>query len=81
MFIPDPDFCPSLILDLGSWIQKQIQKRGVKKNCRPTFFCGQKNHKYENYIFFELVMKKIWADLQRITAFCPKNCHQAGFGI
>jgi hypothetical protein len=29
---PAPDFYPSRILDLGSRIQKQQQKRGVKKN-------------------------------------------------
>jgi hypothetical protein len=29
--IPDPDFYPSRIPDLGSQIQKQHQKRGVKK--------------------------------------------------
>jgi hypothetical protein len=32
MFIPDPDFYPSRIPDLGSRIHKQQQKRGVKKN-------------------------------------------------
>jgi hypothetical protein len=32
MFIPDPDFYPSLIPDLGSRIPKQQQKRDVKKN-------------------------------------------------
>jgi hypothetical protein len=32
MFIPDPDFYPSRIPDLGSRIQKQQQKRDVKKN-------------------------------------------------
>jgi hypothetical protein len=31
MFIPDPDFYPSRIPDLGSRIQKPQQKRGVKK--------------------------------------------------
>ncbi len=31
MFIPDPDFYPSRIPDLGSRIQKQQQKRGMKK--------------------------------------------------
>jgi hypothetical protein len=41
MFIPDPDFYP----DLGSRIQKQLQKRGVKKNVciffyKLGFFCG-----------------------------------------
>jgi hypothetical protein len=30
--IPDPDFYPFRIPDLGSRIQKQQQKRGVKKN-------------------------------------------------
>ncbi len=30
--IRDPDFYPSRIPDLGSWIQEQQQKRGVKKN-------------------------------------------------
>jgi hypothetical protein len=30
--IPDPDFYPSRIPDLGYRIQKQQQKRGVKKN-------------------------------------------------
>jgi hypothetical protein len=32
MFIPDPDFYPSRIPDLGSRIQNQQQKRGVKRN-------------------------------------------------
>jgi hypothetical protein len=32
MFIPDPDFYPSRIPDLGSRIQKKQQKREVKKN-------------------------------------------------
>jgi hypothetical protein len=30
--IPEPDFYPSRIPDLGSRIQKQQQKRGAKKN-------------------------------------------------
>jgi hypothetical protein len=30
--IPDPDFYPSRIPDLGSRIPKQQQKRGLKKN-------------------------------------------------
>jgi hypothetical protein len=30
--IPDPDFYPSRIPDLGSQIQKQQQKRAMKKN-------------------------------------------------
>jgi hypothetical protein len=39
----------SPILDLGSRIQKQHQKRGVKKICCQTFFCS---HKIENYFIF-----------------------------
>ncbi len=31
MFIPDPDFYPSRIPDLGSRIQKQLPKKGEKK--------------------------------------------------
>jgi len=38
MFIPDPDFYPSQIPDLGSRIQKQQQKRGVKKLVVIPFF-------------------------------------------
>jgi hypothetical protein len=38
MFIPDPDFYPSRIPDLGSRIQKQQQKRGVKKNLLSYLF-------------------------------------------
>ncbi len=42
----------------GSRIQKQQQKRGVKKICCPAYFCSHKNHKIENNINFELVTKK-----------------------
>jgi hypothetical protein len=52
MFIPDPDFYPSRIPDLGSRMQKQQQKRGVKKNCCQTLFCSHKFHKTENYFVF-----------------------------
>jgi hypothetical protein len=46
MFIPDP----------GSRIQKQQQKREVKKNICHTFLCSHKFHKIVNY----------WANFQRI---------------
>jgi hypothetical protein len=59
MFIPDPDFYPSRI-------QKQQQKRGVKKICCHNFFCSQKFHKIANYFSFEVLRKKIWANFQRI---------------
>jgi hypothetical protein len=38
--IPDPDFYPSRIPDLGSRIQKQQQKRGVKIFFFKPFFVG-----------------------------------------
>jgi hypothetical protein len=56
----------SRILDLESQIQKQQQKNGVKKIWCPTFFCSHQYHKNENYFTFELVKKKIWANLQGI---------------
>ncbi len=68
MFIPDPGpgFLP--IQDPGSRsrIQKQQQKRGVKKNLLSHLFCMHKFHKIENYFSFEMLKKKIWANFQRI---------------
>jgi hypothetical protein len=57
--IPDPDFYPSRI-------QKQQQKRGVKKNCCHNLLCSHKFHKIANYFSFEVPKKKIWANFQRI---------------
>ena len=61
MFIPDPDFYPSWILDPGSQIsdhgsriQKHQQKRGVKKISCHTFFCNHKFHKIEHNLIFEI---------------------------
>ncbi len=62
--IPDPDFYPSRIPDLGSRIQKQQQKRGLKKIC--YFFCNHKFHKIEYYFVFKMLKKKIWAKFQII---------------
>ncbi len=50
--IPDPDFYTFRIPDLGSRIQKQHQKRGMKKISCQTFFCSHKFHKIENYFIF-----------------------------
>jgi hypothetical protein len=87
MFIPDPgsqisdpDFYPSRIPDpasripdLVSRIQKQQQKRGVKKNLCHTFLCSHKFHKLEHYFSFEVLKKKIWANFHRIIElFTPK---------
>jgi hypothetical protein len=73
MFIPDPDFYPSRIPDFGSRIQKQQQKRGVKKICCYTFLCSHKFHKTENYFSFEVLKKKIWANFQRIIELFTKE--------
>ena len=73
--IPDPDFYPSRIPDLGSRIQKQQQKRGVKKNLLSyrTFLCSHKFHKIVNYFSFEVLKKKIWANFQRIIELFTKK--------
>jgi hypothetical protein len=69
MFIPDPDFCPSRIPEPGSRIpdpKTETKGGGGVKFVVPPFFCSHKYHKIENYFIFELVKKKIWANLQRI---------------
>ena len=71
--IPDPDFYPSRIPDLGSRIQKQQQKRKVKKISGHTFLCNHKFHKVVNYFSFEVLKKKIWASFQRIIELFTKN--------
>jgi hypothetical protein len=58
MFIPDPDY--------PSRIQKQQQKRGVKKFFCNTFLCSHKFHKIENYFSFEEQKKKILTNFLRI---------------
>jgi hypothetical protein len=64
--IPDPDFYPSRIPDLGSQIQKQQQERGMKKICCHTISCSHKFHKIEKYLIFEMLKKIILANFQRI---------------
>jgi hypothetical protein len=73
--VEDPG-CLSLVLisvHPRSRIQKQQQKRGMKKFCCPIFFCGQKYKKIVNYLIFELVKKTMWATSQRIIEFLPKK--------
>jgi hypothetical protein len=71
--VPDPDFYPSRIPDFGSRIQKQQQKREVKKNSCHTFFSSHKFHKIVNYFCFEVLKKKIWANFQRIIELFTKK--------
>jgi hypothetical protein len=75
--IPDPDFYPSRIpdpgsriSDPGSRIQKQQQKREVKKISCHTCLCS---HKIVNYFSFEVLKKKIWANFQRIIELFTKK--------
>ncbi len=56
----------SRIPDSGFRIQKQQQKREVKKITSHTFLCSHKFHKIVNYFSFEVLKKKIWANFQRI---------------
>ena len=81
MFIPDPDFYPSQIPDLGSRIQKQQQKRGVKKISCHNFLFSHKFHKIANYFSFEVVKKKIWANFQRIIELFTKKMVKKLFKI
>jgi hypothetical protein len=79
--VADPDVYPgsrilifTSIPDHGSRIQKQQQKRGVKKLLSyRTFFYSHKFHKTENYLIFEMLKKKIWASFQRIIELFTKN--------
>ncbi len=60
-----------ILTNPGSRIQKQQQKRGLKKNLLSyrTFFCSHKSHKIENNFIFEMLKKKFWANFQRIIEF------------
>ncbi len=63
----------SRISDLGSRIQKQQQKRGVKKICCHIFFCNHKFYKIVNYIFWKCRKKNLgWNRNYRI--FCLRIC-------
>jgi hypothetical protein len=70
MFIPDPDFYPSRIPDPGSRIpdtgSKNSNKREGRKKIRYTFLCSHKFYKIENFLSFEMLKKKIWANFHRI---------------
>jgi hypothetical protein len=66
--VADPG-CLSRILIFthpGSRIQKQQQKREVKKISCHTFLRSHKFHKIVNYFSFEVLKKKNWANFQRI---------------
>jgi hypothetical protein len=60
--IPDPDFYPSWIPDPKT----ATKEGGVKKISCHTFFCSHQFYKIENYLIFQMLQKKIWANFQRI---------------
>ncbi len=66
----------SRIPDLGSRIQKEKQKRGVKKSEKNSGG-SHKYHKIENYFIFELVKKKMGQFTKNFRTFYPKNCQEA----
>jgi hypothetical protein len=82
MFIPDLIFTHpgsrisdlgSRIPDPGSRIQKQQQKRGVKKIFCHIFLFSLKCHKIEHYFSSAVLKKKIWANFHRnMELFTPK---------
>jgi hypothetical protein len=87
MFIPDPDFYPSRIPDLGSRISDpgsripdlgsripdpKTATKEVKIICH-TFLCSHKFHKIVNYFSFEVLKRIIWANFQRIIELFTKK--------
>jgi hypothetical protein len=82
MFIPDPDFYPSRIQDLGSK-NSNNKREGWKFFFFSTLFCSHKYQKIWNYFIFELIRKNFGPIYKNYWTFYPKNCHwqKYGFGI
>ncbi len=77
-FIPDPDFYPFRIPDLGSRIQKQQQKRGVKKNLlSKPFFVATNFTKLKIILFFKCWRKNLGQFSKNYRTFFTKICHKA----
>jgi hypothetical protein len=74
--IPDPDFYPSWIPDLGSRIpdpKTATKERGEKKLIVIPFYVATNFTKLGNYFSFEVLKKKIWANFQRIIELFTKK--------
>jgi hypothetical protein len=69
MFIPDPDFYPSRIPDLGSRISdpKTVTKERGEKKLLSYFFFVVTNFTKLIIVIFGMLKKKIWANFQRIV--------------
>ncbi len=86
MFIPDPNFYPSRIPDLGSRIQKQQWKTFVKKKFVILPFFWVINFTKPNYFIFEMLKKKNLGQFsKKYKTFYPKklslSSQKYGFGI
>jgi hypothetical protein len=71
-------FSDSTFIHPGSRIPdpKTAKKERNEEELVVASFCSHKYHKSEHFFTFELVKKKIWANLQRIIEhFTQKNCH------
>ncbi len=66
MFIADPDFYPPR--SPGSRIPdpKTATKERGEKILLSYLFCSHKFHKIVNYLIFEMLKTKSWANFQRI---------------
>jgi hypothetical protein len=73
------------ILDLGSPMEKQEQKRGVKNNLLSYLFLEPQISQNCKLFIFEMRKKKIWANYQRIkelfTQKLSLSSQEYGFGI
>jgi hypothetical protein len=68
----------SRISDPRSQIQKQQQKRDLKKFVVIRYlFCSHKFHKTENDLIFEMLEKKFGPFSKNYRTFYSKNCHYA----
>ncbi len=61
----------------GSRIQKQQQKRAVKKISCHTFLCSHKFHKIENYFFLKCWRKKFGPIFKELLNFLPQKLSQS----
>ncbi len=73
--IPDPDFYPSRIPDLGS---KNSNKRdGWEKNLCHTIFCSHKFPKLQIILFLKCRKNFLGQFSKNYRTFYPKNCQEA----
>ncbi len=71
-WIPGPNFYPSRILN-----PKTATKENAKKKFCPTFFVAINITKLKVIFIFELLKKKIWANLQRIVELFTQKTDKA----